>query len=407
MSANAERHGEAWIIRADVRTNDRTIESYWSGDDWIQAKEKAETFSTEAAAAKRAPELPEPELKYVSSNATMCAAWGDSHALSALLTRAEELIARGQFDDAALAQSLIQAIKSDDPHRAELAQRLGGLCDLAEAGSLAERAFLQITRPAPAERPAILRGMVGSTPPTYEEEWREFKSALHGPLGRQTPLGDEQIKSVWSEALSGFANTGGGVLIWGIEARETPSANDPSKKIDAASDVRLVPHPESLKSNLLRLHHGATDPPVLGVRIEHVTEPDGRGFVVCFIPESEHKPHRAEFCKNKPYYMRTGDDFVVMPPSVLRSMFFPRASPRYAVQVGCHGQLRNSAIQNIQLWVIIRNVGEATAREPFVVLNVQQLSNFSAYLLSPEWHSTPVTLLVCSRFFLHAGPPIG
>jgi len=376
MPAHPERNGEVWIIRDDIPHDGRAVPSWWDGSGWMQAKEKAETFPNETTAAARVAELPPAETKQVASKATMCIGWDDSHSLSALLSRAEELIARGRFEDATQVQSLIQSVRSGDPHRDELAQRLRDLCDLAEAASLAEGAFLHIMRSPPAARSALLRGMVGSRPPTYEEEWIEFKSALHGPAGKQAPMNDEQIKSVWSESLSGFANTGGGVLIWGIEASKCPSASDPTKKIDAASGLRLVPHPESLKSDLLRLHHVATDPPVVGVRIEHVTEPDGRGFVVCFVPESEHKPHRAEFCKNKPYYIRTGDDFVVMPPSVLRSMFFPRAIPRYAVRIRCRGRnLHNATIAKIDITVIIHNTGNATASEPFIVLRTRAWGN--------------------------------
>jgi hypothetical protein len=136
MPVNVERHGEVWIIGADVKVGDRTIEWYWGGSGWIQAKDKAETFSTETAAATRAAELPAPEIRSVVANSTMGTAWDDSHSLSALLSRAEELIARGRFDDAAQAQALIQSVRSGDPHRAELSQRLRDLCDLADRSPL-------------------------------------------------------------------------------------------------------------------------------------------------------------------------------------------------------------------------------------------------------------------------------
>src|SRR5688500_17818969 len=60
-----------------------------------------------------------------------------------------------------------------------------------------------------------IRSWISSSPPTFESEYLEFK-------GRPVPKdGDpDPQKRLWSEALSGFANTGGGVLVWGVKARD-------------------------------------------------------------------------------------------------------------------------------------------------------------------------------------------
>src|SRR5207249_12045924 len=49
----------------------------------------------------------------------------------------------------------------------------------------------------------------------------------------------------------------------------------------------------------------------------------GKGFIVCYIPESAYKPHRTELGGAKRWMMRIGDSFVDVPPSVLRSLFHP------------------------------------------------------------------------------------
>jgi len=214
------------------------------------------------------------------------------------------------------------------------------------------------------DKAAYLRAMVGAVPPTFEEEWLDFKAGLGGPPTALVPLKDEKIKELWSTALTGFANTGGGVLIWGIDARATPSPADPNKKVDAASDLRFVPNPDAFKSQLMALHHMATDPPVGGVLIEPINDPAGGGFVVCLVPESNFKPHRAEYVKNKPYYIRAGDDFVVAAVSLLRAMFHPRSKPYLRVQVRFVAQGSQSAGVEIRRWIFrIYNTGTATARD--------------------------------------------
>jgi Putative DNA-binding domain len=170
-----------------------------------------------------------------------------------------------------------------------------------------------VAHPGYSDTVALLNGMVNATPPAVEDEYLDFKGATDPKTGREI-----DPKKTWSEALAGFATTGGGVLIWGIDARKDASG------VDHAGALNLVPSPSAWKSRLQELHLQATDPPVPGVRIEAYPDPSngGKGFVVCYIPESDYKPHRAETA-NRRWMMRIGSNFVDVPPPVLRSLFFP------------------------------------------------------------------------------------
>ena len=86
----------------------------------------------------------------------------------------------------------------------------------------------------------FLKGLIGSDPPSFETDWLDFKGAEQ--------LKDKDVKKIWSEALAGFANTEGGVLVWGIDARP-----DPITKIDCASGLSLVKKPATFVSRLKEL----------------------------------------------------------------------------------------------------------------------------------------------------------
>jgi len=165
----------------------------------------------------------------------------------------------------------------------------------------------------------FLSGLISTDPPTAEMEWLDFK-------GRIDPS-DPELKRVWSKAISEFANTQGGLLIFGIDARK-----DAATGIDAAHELSLIPRPAALRSRLMELHHQATDPPVLGVEVKEIVGPTDEGFVVCQIPSSPFRPHRSEHC-NKQYYVRAGDDFVQAGPGLLRTLFYPSYQSSLWVEV--------------------------------------------------------------------------
>ena len=166
---------------------------------------------------------------------------------------------------------------------------------------------------------AYISAFVNSSPPTYETEWLDFKGG-----GASSEKGAHKI---WSESLSAFANTEGGVLLWGLDCRRDDSG------VDQVVGRSLVEEPEAFVSKLRSMLSQMNSPPVAGVRIDAVPDPDNRnrGFVVCYIPESGNKPHRAELA-GRNYYLRIGDSSVVPPVSLLRSLFFPGSKTSFTLK---------------------------------------------------------------------------
>jgi hypothetical protein len=208
---------------------------------------------------------------------------------------------------------------------------------------------------------AFLTSLINSSPPTCETEWLEFKGnpGAHGNVDDGKPL------QIWSEAVSGFANTEGGVLVWGMDCRKK------SDRVDAVTDAVPIPNPTSFRALLQENIHQTTDPPLGGIVIREVLSPSGAdGFVVCFIPEGENKPYRAEQAgKHKPYYFRVGDSFKVLNPALLRQMFYPKSVPRIRIEVTPMIEERNAGgtqVFYVVFDVQISNIGQSTANELFV-----------------------------------------
>jgi len=222
-----------------------------------------------------------------------------------------------------------------------------------ERPSAAREFFLKITKAS--DPVAELRKLVSETPAMFETEWLDFKGA--------EKISDKEIRPIWSKALAGFGNTQGGVLIWGIDARK-----DKTNGIDAASGFSLVLNPASLKSRLNELHAQSTDPPVLGVEIEvYSAVSSGEGFVVCFIPESPFRPHRAEQA-DRQYVIRAGDDFVTASVSLLRSLFFPQSRCRLVPTLQAEREEKGD-YWKVVVTGQIANSGAATAFDTYVIVH--------------------------------------
>jgi len=137
------------------------------------------------------------------------------------------------------------------------------------------------------------------------------------------PQLDESDKRNLARALSGFANSGGGVLLWGIEEGQ-------------ALTLRPIAQIETFTKKLQELSGHLTDPVVPGIDgawLPSAHDPTA-GFAAILVPESPLPPHRV-LLKIKEvqyhYYMRTGSDFIIASHTQLEDMFGRRPRPSLVV----------------------------------------------------------------------------
>ena len=131
--------------------------------------------------------------------------------------------------------------------------------------SVPKNLFEEIARNGEAAARQHLESLVNSDEKTFETQYLEFKS------GRTQNVGDP-----WSQELSAFANSDGGIIIWGIGTAR-------HNGVDYAATIDHVAKPLRLKGELEKyLQHG-TDPPLSGVEVVPVPSSDDPGFVVCFV----------------------------------------------------------------------------------------------------------------------------
>ncbi len=151
-----------------------------------------------------------------------------------------------------------------------------------------------------------------------EELFLDFKTSGDNGTGRVLHKDD---RANLEKAISGFANSEGGVIVWGISTKkdkygvaDLPSARQP------ISDVK------KFISLLESAISGCTVPP--HNKIENyplVINDNNEGFVVTYIARSNDAPHMA--VGDNRYYMRAGSSFKPVPHGVLAGMFGRRPQP--------------------------------------------------------------------------------
>jgi schlafen family protein len=139
----------------------------------------------------------------------------------------------------------------------------------------------------------VLRGFVARK---QEENLQlDFKGLTEPNMER----GDD--KRHLAQMLSAFANSSGGLIVWGVDARP----NDDG--IDCATALQEIPRVAVLLTRLNELDGAAVYPIVGGVLHRTILAEPGStsGFAVTLVPESDSGPHMAKMGEDR-YYKRSG-----------------------------------------------------------------------------------------------------
>lgn len=197
---------------------------------------------------------------------------------------------------------------------------------------------------------------------TREDLHVEFKgkrSSSHSRL-------EESDARQFSRALSGFANSDGGILVWGVVTDGE----------DRASDLQPISDVEGFLSRLKKSLLNTTQPAVEGVLLEaipSIADPTS-GFVKCLIPTSERAPHRAMLAERE-YYKRSTEGFYRLEHFDLEDMFGRRPKARLVLthRLARRGGMRSgdSETRDVHAIMTIENHGRGSAGAPYLALDVR------------------------------------
>ncbi len=176
----------------------------------------------------------------------------------------------------------------------------------------------------------------------------------------------------FAKCLSGFANSQGGILIWGVKASKNEVGIDAAKELKPLASIR------KLESHLKRIEGTCVSPLIKGVEYKRIEEIEDKGYLLVYIPESMQSPHMA--LTDKHYYKRSGDSFYACEHFDLIDMFNRRRKPQGTVELQSEQiKLRFSDKDQpgYESIICIRNTGQTSLKNIVLEVNVH-----SPYLIS-------------------------
>jgi len=175
-----------------------------------------------------------------------------------------------------------------------------------------------------------------------EELFFDFKRSSDNASGVRLSTTD---RNNLGKAISGFGNSEGGVIVWGVDcSQDSTGADLPRFKVPLADSARFVSWLEGAVS-------GTTVPPHSLVR----SIPIGASFAATLVAKSDRAPHQT--VQSVQYYIRAGSNFTPTPHAVLAGMFGRRPLPNvFHKFLVAPAEIRGKRI-NFDLGILVRNQG--------------------------------------------------
>lgn len=217
-----------------------------------------------------------------------------------------------------------------------------------------------------------------------EELFLDFKRSADNGGGRRLHDRDRQNLA---KAVSGFGNSEGGVVVWGVDCRDHADIGD------VAAEKFPIENPKRFVSWLEGAVSGCTIPPHPKVQHTAIEGPgSSKGFIISYIAKSPLVPHQC--VQPMQCYMRAGSNFMPVPHGVLAGMFGRTPQPSVYHNWICEPVIvepgsRTTYRARFSPTIVLHNSGPGMARH--VYINFQLWPPTSGMEISSEIKDTAWT----------------
>lgn len=188
-------------------------------------------------------------------------------------------------------------------------------------------------------------------------QWIDSRQEEHLQLEFKTvraqAFSNREDRTVLGRCISGFANSSGGIIVWGVDARPGEDGTDVAQSAAEITGLRFF------HSRLIEFSSQATSPIVDGVEHKLLETSNDTGFVATLVPEGAGGPYMAKLGDDR-YYKRSGAQFRRLEHFDLEDMFGRRQRPKLSLTVLSRFAVDNPDHEELVLSFL--NEGRSVAR---------------------------------------------
>jgi hypothetical protein len=185
----------------------------------------------------------------------------------------------------------------------------------------------------------------------------EFKSSDSREPIFENGLLNTSGRKILAKELSAFANSAGGVIIFGVDCRNIDGVDQAENLTPIANINRAETSIRDASSDLLQPRHDA-----IRVAAIPVSTNPTEGFIVVDVPRSERRPHRSEAKSQKEYFKRIGGRAYPMEHYDIEDAFRRATSPLLSLIPSIEYGPGAGKWARFELRLGIRNDGEVSAK---------------------------------------------
>lgn len=179
------------------------------------------------------------------------------------------------------------------------------------------------------------------------------------------PKLDQGLKNKLAMALSGFSNTAGGLIIWGMSTTRHKHSN-----LDVLSQIEPIGNCRRFAQQVETAVPTLTTPLITTCETKLVlkSKRDTRGVVLTHIPQTASDPIQSNL--DHKFYSRHGDEFLPLPYDLLRRLFAATESPdlRPAIRVPLAEHHQDGSWE---IPIIVENASSAVGEDVTVAVTVE------------------------------------
>lgn len=185
----------------------------------------------------------------------------------------------------------------------------------------------------------------------YISRGQEEHLQLDFKIVKSASLASADDRRNLAKSISGFANSAGGIIIWGVSARQNDQGIDCAVAAVEIQDLKLF------LSHLNEFTGQAASPIVDGIRHRMIARTAFTGFAASYVPESQSGPHMAKLTEDR-YYKRSGAGFYKMEHFDLEDMFGRRQKPKLEIML--EPKDAKDGVEHYS--ILVQNTGRGVAR---------------------------------------------